>query len=303
MSEKKAQYTARRFHDPLDDLLDKPIAYNPAFKRLTGSTVASIMLSQAWYWTKRTSDENGWFYKTIEDWEEETGLTRSEQETARKHLKRFMEVELKGVPATLYYRIDKEEIYAGLGIQFAETLQTGLPEPREQDSDNHSNYYNEPENTPENTTDMGEVVKKANKTVDAMLDQVRNGEGKVSYPKREALPEPIRELIDEFVSISGIKPMAKEVSHWLMAGQDWLNIGATREDVRGALQYAKGKFTMTDPGSLTKTLRSYKTGNIAESFSDSPETDSPAYQPYVAPPENPNAMTYEEWMKSKENNK
>ena len=29
----------------------------------------------------------------------------------------------------------------------------------------------------------------------------------------------------------------------------------------------------------------------------SPETDSPVYIP---PPENPNAMTYEEWMKSQE---
>ena len=92
------------YKDPLDDILDRPISFNPAFKKITGSTVAALMLSQAWYWSKRTSDESGWFYKTIAEWEEETGLTRTEQETARKHLKNILEVELRGVPATLYYR-------------------------------------------------------------------------------------------------------------------------------------------------------------------------------------------------------
>lgn len=41
MSEKRANYTTRRFYDPLDDLLDRPIAFNPAFKKITGSTVAA----------------------------------------------------------------------------------------------------------------------------------------------------------------------------------------------------------------------------------------------------------------------
>lgn len=172
MSERKAGYTTRRFHEPLDDALDRPIAFNPAFKRLTGSTVAALMLSQAWYWSKRTSDESGWFYKTVEEWEEETGLTRSEQETARKHLKRFMEIDLRGVPARLYYRLNKEEIYSALGVQFAETLQSSLPEPRELDSDIPANINIESETTTEITT--SDSQKKAEEPkkdlVDGILD-------------------------------------------------------------------------------------------------------------------------------------
>jgi hypothetical protein len=152
MSERKANYITRKFHNPIDDVLDRPIAFNPAFKKITGSTVAALMLSQAWYWSKRTSDESGWFYKTIAEWEDETGLTRSEQETARKHLKGIMEVELRGVPATLYYRLDKQKIMELIGVQFAETLQTRLQEPREQDSDNPTNI-NRTEITTEITTD------------------------------------------------------------------------------------------------------------------------------------------------------
>ena len=157
MSERKASYTARKFYDPIDDVLDRPIAFNPAFKKITGSTVAALMLSQAWYWSKRTSNEDGWFYKTISEWEEETGLTRSEQETARKHLKDILEVELRGVPATLYYRINKSKILELLGIQFAETLQTSLVEPSNQDREILANI-NRTENTTENTQKKPDLI-------------------------------------------------------------------------------------------------------------------------------------------------
>lgn len=158
MSQRKANYTARKFYDPIDDVLDRPIAFNPAFKKITGSTVAALMLSQAYYWSKRTDNEDGWFYKTVAEWEDETGLTRSEQETARKHLKGILEVDLRGVPATLYYRIDRQKIKELLGIQFAGTLQTeiaGTPqtstsESSEQDSDIPANI-NSTENTTETT--------------------------------------------------------------------------------------------------------------------------------------------------------
>ena len=155
--EKRGNYTVRKFYDPIDDILDRPIAFNPVFKKITGSTVAALMLSQAWYWSKRTSNEDGWFYKTISEWEEETGLTRSEQETARKHLKDILEVELRGVPATLYYRINKSKILELLGVQFAETLQTSLVEPSNQDSEIPANI-NRTENTTENTQKKGDLV-------------------------------------------------------------------------------------------------------------------------------------------------
>lgn len=157
MSRQKASYTTRKFYDPIDNVLDRPIAFNPAFKKITGSTAAALMLSQAWYWSKRTSDEDGWFYKTIAEWEEETGLTRSEQETARKHLKDILEVDLRGVPATLYYRVNKSKILELLGIQFAETQQSSLREPSKLDCGNPANF-NDTEITTEITTKKGDLV-------------------------------------------------------------------------------------------------------------------------------------------------
>ena len=55
-------------------ILDSPIAYHRIYATITGSVTSAVMLSQAMYWTPRTSDPHNWFYKTADDWQEETGL-------------------------------------------------------------------------------------------------------------------------------------------------------------------------------------------------------------------------------------
>ncbi len=104
------------YENAVHSWLDRPIAYHRVFVELTGSVQAAIMLSQAIYWSKRTKDSDGWFYKTASDWEDETGLTRREQDTARKHLKEtgFWIEKLKGVPATTNYKVDHEKLYSSL---------------------------------------------------------------------------------------------------------------------------------------------------------------------------------------------
>ncbi len=94
----------------LADILDSPIAYHRSFVLLKAGVTGAVMLSQAMYWSKRTSDKNGWFYKSQEEWEEETGLSRYEQETARKKLVKhgIIEESRGGLPARLFYRVNKE---------------------------------------------------------------------------------------------------------------------------------------------------------------------------------------------------
>ena len=66
--------------------LDRPIAFQRAFVALGAGITGALLLSQAVYWSRRSGDDTGWFFKTQVDWEEETGLRRAEQETARKRL-------------------------------------------------------------------------------------------------------------------------------------------------------------------------------------------------------------------------
>jgi hypothetical protein len=99
------------------EILDYPVSFHPVFFKLTGSITAALMLSQAFYWTKRTKDADGWFYKTREEWQDEICLTRAEQETARRDLRAtgFWEEQRRGTPGKMYYRINLELFNKALG--------------------------------------------------------------------------------------------------------------------------------------------------------------------------------------------
>jgi hypothetical protein len=111
------------------EVLDRPIAFQRAFVRIAGSINAALMLSQAVYWMKRTSDAGGWFWKNQLDWEDETGLTRREQDGARKLLraKGLILEEKRGVPPKIYYRVDAERIGAELEAHRHQTAKLKAP--------------------------------------------------------------------------------------------------------------------------------------------------------------------------------
>lgn len=156
MSKKQKDY-----YDALDRLLDRPIAFNPAFKKITGRTSAAVWLSQIYYWSKRTNDPNGWFWKTAKECQEETGLTDNEQKTAREICVKLgvVEEKLKGVPATMHYRLIKSRMYELLGVQFPTEQETEIPVKQETTfpqngepvSDRVVNINRNTETTPETT--------------------------------------------------------------------------------------------------------------------------------------------------------
>lgn len=93
-------------------LFERPIAFHRILVTWTGSIKAALMLSQLIYWTRRTSNPHGWIYKTRDDWFNELGLERAEQENARKLLKdkKFVEERLGGKPAKMFYRVNPKII-------------------------------------------------------------------------------------------------------------------------------------------------------------------------------------------------
>ena len=104
-------------------LFDQPVAYHPIIARAVGSVSAGVLLSQFLYWTPRTDDPDGWFYKTRDELALETALTRYEQEGARKALKKLgvLEETVRGLPAKIYFRVNVEALTALLAtVQVAE---------------------------------------------------------------------------------------------------------------------------------------------------------------------------------------
>ncbi len=112
------------------ELFDRPIAFQRAFVDLGVGIAGALMLSQCVYWTKRT-DSDGWFYKSQQDWEEETGMNRREQERARKALKSIgvLEEKRRGVPARMYFRVNEQALEKALlgspqALELADALET-----------------------------------------------------------------------------------------------------------------------------------------------------------------------------------
>lgn len=92
------------------EIAEPVIAYKPVYARIQGvdgkplGTDAALFLCQALYWSERYPDG---FYKSSAAWEQETGLTRDQQRTARKKLcdmGLLIEWE-KGFPLTLHFRV------------------------------------------------------------------------------------------------------------------------------------------------------------------------------------------------------
>lgn len=87
------------------------IAYRPNLARLFGGVIAEVFFEQIFYWQDKT-DSNLGVYKTQEELEVETGLSRKEQETARKLLreKGVLIETYKRLEHRLYYKIDCDKL-------------------------------------------------------------------------------------------------------------------------------------------------------------------------------------------------
>ncbi len=84
------------------------VAYQPGLTLVFKSVPVGLLLSQMLYWFGKGANKDGWIYKTVNELQAETGLSRHQQNTALKILRRHGIVETKkaGIPAKRHIRID-----------------------------------------------------------------------------------------------------------------------------------------------------------------------------------------------------
>ena len=105
-------------------LTQKFIWYYPNLAQLAGGHKAALMLGGLVNWTRYLSIEqperHGWIWKTQQEWLEETGLSRHEQDSARKELAKLglIQQQKRGMPARMYYRINLQ----ALGLRLSAML-------------------------------------------------------------------------------------------------------------------------------------------------------------------------------------
>lgn len=74
--------------------LGRPVAYYPSLANKIGAK-AAILACQFCYWRGKETNDQLWIWKTRAQLTDETGLTRHEQDSARRTLKRLRIVEEK----------------------------------------------------------------------------------------------------------------------------------------------------------------------------------------------------------------
>ncbi len=115
------------------------LSINRTLMRVLGlktTVLLGELCSEYDYWEREGKLIDGMFYCSIEHLEEQTTLSRYEQTTSINQLKELgiLEVVLKGVPATRYFKFNKS--------QFVNFLQTRLLETDKPDSEKLARNYN-----------------------------------------------------------------------------------------------------------------------------------------------------------------
>ncbi len=116
----------------LEVLSIKPIAFNPLLAKAIGSVKAGLLLSQLLYWWRKGQNPE-WIYKTIDEIEEETALSRYEQDGAIQKIRnlKLVEVKRKGIPAKRHFKLNLgniSKLVCGNSTNLFEENQQSIPE-------------------------------------------------------------------------------------------------------------------------------------------------------------------------------
>jgi hypothetical protein len=195
----------------LELLGDRPVAYHPILSKALGGVIEAVFVSQLLYWTGKGKLSEGWIYKTQVEIEKETGLTRRNQETARKNLKELgvLQEKLKGVPATLHYRLDLNALADLVSLHVSDNVQiaqTGLSASDEPDCTDHTNRDVQiAQSIPETTRDYPETTA---------------GEG--TPPTRDYVSDVLAHA--QKTDQAGVADPSRDGDQWLNYREDALNI-------------------------------------------------------------------------------
>lgn len=129
----------------IKQMAQRPILFNASLARLADSATAGLFMSQLLFWWDKGSYP-GWIYKTIQDVQSETALTRSEQDRAIRIWKKMeiLTVELRGIPRRRFFKIDylrlERMVLESSADQYAKSSKLYRPKP-------HAITESTPENT------------------------------------------------------------------------------------------------------------------------------------------------------------
>jgi hypothetical protein len=107
--------TAQKQRQGVKEILsNRIVGYSPELGRIVGGVTTGVYLCQLMFLSDKGNDPEGWIYKSEAEMGQETGLTKREQQTARKKLLKLGVIEIKrgGWRNMYHFRIDWENLLA-----------------------------------------------------------------------------------------------------------------------------------------------------------------------------------------------
>jgi hypothetical protein len=127
------QQKAQSHRQKVKDLLpNRVVGYSPDLARAVGGATIGLYLSQLLYLSDKGHNPEGWIYKSEAEMGQETGLTKREQQTARRKLLSLGVIAIMrgGWKNTYHFKIIWEKLYQVIaGVQRPQTVPTQPDEP------------------------------------------------------------------------------------------------------------------------------------------------------------------------------
>jgi hypothetical protein len=126
------QQKAKDHRQKVKDMLpNRVVAHSPDLARIVGGATIGLFLSQLLFLSDKGVNPEGWVYKSEAEMGKETGLTKREQQTARRKLHSLGVIAIMrgGWKNTYHFKVIWEKLYQVIaGFQRGQTVPT---EPRE----------------------------------------------------------------------------------------------------------------------------------------------------------------------------
>jgi hypothetical protein len=108
------QQQAQSHRQKVKDLLpNRTVGYSPDLARVVGGATTGLFLSQLLFLSDKGNNPEGWVYKSEQEMGRETGLTKREQQTARRKLLHLgvIAIERRGFKFTYHFKVLWERLY------------------------------------------------------------------------------------------------------------------------------------------------------------------------------------------------
>jgi hypothetical protein len=126
------QQAAQTHRQQIKDMLpNRVVGYSPDLARMVGGATIGLFLNQLLFLSDKGANPEGWVYKSEAEMGQETGLTKREQQTARRKLLSLGVIAIMrgGWKNTYHFKVLWEKLYQVIaGIQRPQNVSTGKTE-------------------------------------------------------------------------------------------------------------------------------------------------------------------------------